>query len=66
MTIKEFHLLDIIIYENGKEIYHGKSEDAPEELKGKQIKIEKIQDKSLEVSVIWFVLESTKVLSFGF
>lgn len=52
MTIKEFHLLDIIVYENGKEIYKGKCEEATEDLRSKQIKIEGVQDKSLKVSII--------------
>ena len=52
MTIKEFHLLDIIVYENGKEIYKGKSEEAPEELKSKEIKIDGLDDKTLLVSLL--------------
>ena len=52
MTIKEFHLLDIVVYDDGKEIFKGKCEDAPEDLKSKQIKIDGVDDKELKVSII--------------
>lgn len=52
MTIKEFNLLQIIVYDGEEIIYKGASEDAPEELKEKQIKIEGIDGKNLKIKLV--------------
>ena len=52
MTIKEFNLLEIIVYDNEKEIYRGMCEDAPDELKNRQIKIEGNEGKALKIKLI--------------
>ena len=45
MTIKEFNLLELEVYQNDELIYQGMSENVPEDLKEKQIKIEKLDGK---------------------
>lgn len=52
MTIKEFKLLHISVWENDKELYNGMSEDAPQELLEKQIQIEGMEDKIMKVKII--------------
>ena len=48
MTIKEFRLLHISVLDGENEVYNGMSEDAPQELLDKQIKIEGMEDKILK------------------
>ena len=52
MTIKEFRLLHISVLDGENEVYNGMSEDAPQELLNKQIKIEGMEDKILKVKII--------------
>lgn len=52
MTTKEFHLLKIKVLDGDKTIYEGMSEDVPENISNRQIKIDKMQDKVLIVSTI--------------
>lgn len=52
MTIKEFNLLQIEVYDNDKVIYKGMCEDAPEELKEKQIKIDGINKKTVKIKLV--------------
>ncbi len=52
MTIKEFRLLHISVYDGENEVYNGMCEDAPKDLQDKQIKIEKMEDKILKVKII--------------
>lgn len=47
MTIKEFNLLEIDVYDGENKVYTGMCEDAPEELKTKQIKILKNENKKV-------------------
>ena len=39
MTIREFNLLKISVWDGDKEVYNGICEDVPEELKQRQIKM---------------------------
>lgn len=52
MTIKEFNLLEIDVYDGDKIIFNGMCEDAPEDLKQKQIKILKNENKKLVVKLV--------------
>ena len=52
MTIKDFNLLEIDVYDGDKLIYNGMCEDAPEELKDNQIKIDGIDRKKLIVKLV--------------
>lgn len=52
MTIKEFKLLHISVWENGEEVYNGRSEETPEEYIDKQIQIEGMENKILKVIII--------------
>ena len=52
MTLKEFRLLHIAVFDGDKELYNGMSEDAPQELLDKQIKIEGMEDKILKVKIV--------------
>lgn len=52
MTIKDFNLLEIDVYENDKLIYNGMCENAPEELKQRQIKIDGNDGKKLIIKII--------------
>lgn len=52
MTIKEFNLLQIVVYDGENIIYEGMCEEAPEELKEKQIKIDGIDGKIIKVKLI--------------
>ena len=52
MTIKEFKLLHISVLYGDKEVYNGMSEDVPQEILDKQIKIEGMEDKVLKVKII--------------
>ena len=47
MTIKEFNLLYIDLYDGDNLVYSGKSENVPEDLKEKQIEIIKLDNKKL-------------------
>lgn len=51
MTIDDFNLLEIDIYDNDNLIYTGMSEDVPEEYKNKQIKITGIDGKKVIVKL---------------
>ena len=52
MTIKDFNLLEIDVYDGDKLIYNGMCEDAPEELKDKQVRVRKIDNKTLIIDLI--------------
>lgn len=52
MTIKEFNLLQIAVYDGENVIYTGMCNEAPEELKEKQIKIEGIEGKVLKIKLV--------------
>lgn len=52
MTIKEFNLLQIEVYDGENIIYNGMCNEAPEELKEKQIKIEGMEGKILKVKLV--------------
>ena len=52
MTIREFRLLTVNIFSKGELIYSGEVEAAPEELKDKQVKIRKLDNKTLIVDLI--------------
>lgn len=52
MTIREFNLLKIEVYDEDNVIYSGMSEDVPEELKDRQIKIEKMDGKILKIKLV--------------
>lgn len=52
MTLKEFNLLKIELYDGNNLIYAGTSNDVPEELKQRQIKIEGINDKTVKVKLV--------------
>ncbi len=52
MTIKDFNLLEIDIYDGEQLIYNGMCEDAPEELKKRQIKIDGNEGKKLIIKLI--------------
>ena len=52
MTIKEFNLLELEVYQNDELIYQGISENVPEDLKEKQIKIEKLDGKKIIVKIL--------------
>lgn len=52
MTIREFNLLKIEVYDGDSIIYSGMSEDVPEELKDRQIKIEKMDGKVLKIKLV--------------
>ncbi len=52
MTIKEFNLLELEVYQNDELIYQGMSENVPEDLKEKQIKIEKLDGKKIIVKIL--------------
>lgn len=47
MTIKDFNLLELDLYEDENLIYTGMSENVPEEYKHKQIKITGIDGKKI-------------------
>lgn len=52
MTIKEFNLLEIEIFEGEKSIYKGMCEDVPEDLKQRQIKIDGNDGKIIKVKLV--------------
>ncbi len=52
MTIKEFNLLEIDVYDGENKIYTGMCENAPEELRTKQIKILRNESKKLVIQLI--------------
>ena len=54
MTIKDFNLLEIDVYDqNEKELlYSSMCEDVPEELKNKQIKVLKMEQKKLIIKLV--------------
>ena len=52
MTIKEFRLLTVNIFSKDELVYSGEVEAAPEELKDKQVKIRKLDNKTLIVDLI--------------
>ena len=52
MTIKEFKLLHISVKDGDKEVFNGMSEDAPEDLLDKQIKIQGMEDKIMTVKIV--------------
>lgn len=52
MTIKEFRLLHISVFDGNNEVFNGMCEDAPKELLDKQIKIEGMEDKVIKVKIV--------------
>lgn len=52
MTIKEFNLLEIAVFDGEEEVYRGMSEDAPEDLKQRQIKINGNDGKILIIKLV--------------
>ncbi len=52
MTIKEFNLLKISVFDGENEIYNGMCEDAPDDLKQKQIKIIGNEGKTIKVKLV--------------
>ncbi len=52
MTVKDFNLLEIDMFQGDELIYNGMCEDVPEELKDKQIRIKDIDNKKLIVELI--------------
>ena len=52
MKITEFNLLEIDVYDGDKLVYNGMCEDAPDELKNKEIRIEKMQGKKLIIKIV--------------
>ena len=51
MTIREFNLLEIDVYNGNDLVYTGMCEKVPEDLKDKQIKITGNEGKKLIVSI---------------
>lgn len=51
MTINEFNLLEIDVYDGEEKVYTGMCEDVPEELKKKQITILKNESKKLIIQL---------------
>lgn len=51
MTIKDFNLLEIDVYDDNNIVYSGMCSDAPDELKKKQIEIMKMDGKKLLVKI---------------
>ncbi len=51
MTVKDFNLLELDLYENENLVYSGMSEDVPEEYKDRQIKIDGIDGKKLIIKI---------------
>lgn len=52
MTIKDFNLLEIDIFDGDNLIFSGMSEDVPQELRDKQIKIDGNEGKKLIIKLI--------------
>lgn len=52
MTIKDFNLLEIDIFDGENLIFSGMSEDVPQELRDKQIKIDGNEGKKLIIKLI--------------
>ncbi len=52
MTIKEFNLLKIRVFDGDNIVYEGMCEDAPEDLKNRQIKIDEIDGKIIKIKLI--------------
>lgn len=52
MTTKEFHLLNLRIYDGDNIIFEGMSEDVPEEIRERQIEVDKLVDKTLVVKIV--------------
>lgn len=52
MKITDFNLLNIDVYDGEDLIYSGTSEEAPDELKNKQIKIDKMDGKKLKIRIV--------------
>lgn len=52
MTIKEFNLLQIEVYDKENLVYSGMCNEASDELKERQIKIENIEGKILKVKLV--------------
>ena len=52
MTIREFRLLTVNIFSKDELVYSGEVEAAPEELKDKQVKVRKIDNKTLILDLI--------------
>lgn len=52
MTIKEFNLLKIRVFDSENIVYEGMCEDAPEDLKNRQIKIDGIDGKIIKIKLI--------------
>ncbi len=52
MTLKDFNLLEVDIYEGEDLVYSGMSEDAPEDMKQRQIKIDGNDGKKLIIKLV--------------
>lgn len=54
MTIKEFNLLEIDVYDKDEKelLYSGMCEEAPEDLKNKDIKILRMSQKKLIIKLV--------------
>lgn len=52
MTIKDFNLLEIDVFDGENLIYNGMCENAPEELKNRQVQIQKIDAKKLIIKLV--------------
>lgn len=52
MTIREFNLLKISVWDGDKEVYNGICEDVPEELKQRQIKIIGNEGKIIKIKLV--------------
>ena len=52
MTIKEFHLLNLRIYDGDNVIFEGMSEDVPKEISDMQIEVDRLVDKTLVVKIV--------------
>lgn len=52
MKISEFNLLEIDVYDKDELIFNGKSEDAPEDLKQRNIEIIGIEGKKVITKLI--------------
>lgn len=52
MTIKDFNLLEIDVFDGENLIYNGMCENAPEDLKDKQIQVQGIDGKKLIIKLV--------------
>ncbi len=52
MTIKDFNLLDIDVYNGDQVVYSGMCEDAPQDLRDRQIKIKGNDGKKILIELV--------------